>query len=245
MEWQEWARDLSVTLELAKSPVGITYTDNPPAGAATGRCRACTALLRAARGETIALSAENSACSGGSLYLGLAPQAPEHRRALRDFLVNGEKLMACPAAIYRSTAMSEVKPPLGMADHVVLAPLESAVLQPDLAVLTVNAWQAARLVGLAHYETGMPMQCDPSGSLCRAVITYPLVGNRLNVAFGDVTARRMDRMPVDELYVSLPWVVLRSVALSLHKSGSGDAPTDLPGALRRMAEQTGGAVTEP
>jgi len=237
MEWQAWGKALREVLELERGPVAVTYTDHPPQGARQDKCRVCGALGQAAAGITIDLTAKNSACPGGSLYLGLAGQEPERARALREFLVEGEKLFSCPAAIHRAGAMAKVKPPLGLAEHVILAPLEQAELCPDLAVIACNPWQAARLVNLAHYETGLPMECDPTGSLCRAVITYPLVTGQVNVSFGDVTARRMEHIPEHELFVSLPYQHLRSVMASLHRSSAGTAPTHLPAALRRLMQE--------
>lgn len=244
MEWQEWSRRLTEALGLKKAPVGITYTDETPAGAGSDRCRACTALLKAAQEEVIDLTAVNSACPGGSQYLGLRPQDPAHARALREFLTRGEKLLLCPAAIHRMTALTPAKPPFGAADHVVFAPLGRAALRPDVTVFVVNGWQAARLVNLAVFETGTPMECDPSGSLCRAVITYPLVTGKVNISFGDVTARRSERMAEDELFVSLPYTHLRSVVESLDRCSAGTAKAELPPAMRRAMEEAGGQALE-
>ena len=158
-------------------------------------------------------------------------------KVLRDFLMSGEKLYSCPAAIHRMRAMSKVKPPVGMAEAIVFAPLDRAELQPDLAVFLCNAWQASRLIGLASYETGLPMQCDPTGALCRAAVTYPLVTGQVNVTFGDVTARRTERAPEDELYVSLPFQHLRSVAMSIDRSGCGTASLEIPEAMRHLIQE--------
>ncbi|NIR00138.1 MAG: hypothetical protein GTN78_08025, partial [Gemmatimonadales bacterium] len=204
MQWQQWSQQLVEVLELRKPPVAVAYSDAPPSGASTVGCRACGALTQAAQGHVIALSAENSACPGGSLYLGLAAQPEERAATLREFLIHGEKLFASPAAIHRMTAMAKVKPPFGMATHVNFAPLAKAELRPDVVIFHCTPWQAARLVNLAWYENGLPMECDPTGSTCRSAITYPLVTGKVNVSFGDITARASEKLPEDELYVSLP-----------------------------------------
>jgi uncharacterized protein (DUF169 family) len=244
MEWQTWSARLTEVLELAKTPVAVSYTDAPPAGASTRKCRACGALMEASRGTVVDLSAENSACPGGSLYLGFRTNPPDAQRALREFLINGEKLFASPAAIHRMTAMCKVKPPLGLADHVVFSPLEKAELRPDIVVVLCDAWQAARLVNLACYETGMPMECDPSGALCRSVIAYPIVAAKVNVSFGDVTARKALKQPPDELFVSLPFADLGSVMWALDRSTAGTAPTEIPAAMRQMIEESGAELPE-
>ena len=244
MEWQDWSRRLTEVLGLKKAPVAVTYSDTSPAGASDARCRVCAALQEAAQGALIDLTAENSACPGGSQYLGLRPHAPEQARTLRDFLINGEKLFSCPAAIHRTAALTRAKPPFGAADHVIFAPLDQAGLPPDVAVFLCNAWQAARLINLAYFEEGAPMECDPTGALCRAVITYPFVTGKVNVAFGDITARKMQQQPEDELFISLPYAHLRSVVASVDRCTAGTAKTEIPAAMRRLMAQSGGELPE-
>jgi uncharacterized protein (DUF169 family) len=244
MEWQRWSQQLTELLSLTRAPVAVTYTDTPPEKADTGKCRVCGALIRAAEGELIVLNAGNSTCPGGSMYLGLAPQPPERARALREFLIHGEKLLSCPAAIHRSQALSRVKPPLGLADHVVFAPLASAPLQPDIAVFTANAQQAARLITLGYWEDGKPMQCDPTGALCKSVITYPLVTNEINLSLGDITARRSEKYGDEELFVTLPYSHLRSVIAAIPHSSAGTGRAVLPPAMRKVMEERGGEALE-
>lgn len=244
MDWQAWSDGLTEVLALKKTPVAVTYTDSPPEGGSVKKCRVCGAIMQASEGTVIDLTAENSACPGGSLYLGLAPQPPERARTLREFLIDGEKLFSCPTAIHRMTALSKVKPPLGLADHVVFSPLNQAALPPDVTVFLCNAWQAARLINLAWYETGIPMECDPTGALCRSVIAYPLVTGKVNVSFGDVTARRAERQPEDELFVSLPFADLRSVVWALDRSTAGTAKGEIPPAMRQVMQESGGELPE-
>jgi uncharacterized protein (DUF169 family) len=243
-DWQTWSKTLQEVLSLARAPVAVSYTDSPAENASTGRCRVCSGIFRAAAGEVLDLTAENSACPGGSLYLGLRPQPPEQAETLREFLINGEKLFSCPAAIHRSWALSKVKPPLGMAKHVVLCPLAKSELKPDVTIFLCNAWQAARLVSLAWYETGMPMECDPTGALCKSVITYPLITGQVNVSLGDITARKSERMSENELFVTLPYVHLRSTIDSIDRCGAGRAKVELPPSMRQMIEASGGEPPE-
>lgn len=227
MEWQDWSTQLVEVLGLTKPPVGVSYVDRPPAGAETPKCRICRGLYEAAAGKTILFSAQNSACPGGTLFLGFqGEQTPEQAVKLRSFVIEGEKLFSCPASFHRARKLGP-QPPVGMAQFVLFAPLGQMPVRPDVTVIMCNAWQAARLVNLAWYETGEPLQCDPTGALCRSVITYPLVSNRVNVSFGDVTARKSEKVPVEELYVTLPWVHLRSVVASLSGSSAGTAAVDM------------------
>ncbi len=244
MEWQAWAERVTDLLGLETPPVAVTYVDTPPAGASTRKCRVCGALRAAAGGAVIDLSKENSTCPGGSLYLGLTPQPPERARAVREFLIHGEKLLSCPAAIYRSSFLSKVEPPFELADHVVVSPLAQAEPRPDVVVFVCNPQQAARLVTLASYGTGEPMECDPTGALCKSVITYPLVTNRVNVSFGDITARRSEHYRDDELFLTLPYSHLRSAVDSIEVSSAGTAKGEIPAAMRRVLEESGGEPLE-
>ena len=244
MEWQRWSKQLAEVLGLAKSPVGVTYSDVGPRDASTGKCRVCGALRQAAGGAVIDLTAKNSTCPGGSQYLGLQSQAPEHARTLREFLIHGEKLFSSPAAIHRSMALAKVKPPLGLAEHVVFSPLHRAEFRPDVVVFLCNAWQAARLINLAYYETGIPMECDPTGSLCRSVITYPLVTGKVNVSFGDVTARKMEKYPENELFITLPYAHLQSAVASIERCTAGTAKGEIPAGMRRLMAESGGDLPE-
>jgi uncharacterized protein (DUF169 family) len=244
MEWQRWGKQLTEVLGLAKSPVGVTYTDAGPRDASTGKCRVCGALRNAAGGTVIDLTAKNSTCPGGSQYLGLKAQAPEHARTLREFLIHGEKLFSSPTAIYRSMTLAKVRPPFGLAEHVVFSPLLRSEFKPDITVFICNAWQAARLINLAYYETGIPMECDPTGSLCRSVITYPLVTGKVNVSFGDITARKMEKYSADELFVTLPYAHLRSAVASLDACTAGTAEAEIPAGMRRLMEESGGDLPE-
>ena len=243
MEWQDWGKQLVELLGLKRPPVAVTYTDTPPEGSDV-KCRVCRAVIKAGEGEVVVMNAGTSTCPGGSLYLGLSPQPPERARALREFLINGEKLISCPAAIYRANFLSRIKPPFGLADFVVFASLTAMPLKPDVAIFTVNAQQAARLLTLGYWETGEPMQCDPTGALCKSVITYPLVTNQINISLGDITARRSEKYGDDEMFVTLPYSHLRSVIGAIPHSSAGTGKAVLPPAMRQVMEEQGGEPIE-
>jgi len=127
---------------------------------------------------------------------------------------------------------------------VVFSPLHRAEFRPDVVVFLCNAWQAARLINLAYYETGIPMECDPTGSLCRSVITYPLVTGKVNVSFGDVTARKMEKYPENELFITLPYAHLQSAVASIERCTAGTAKGEIPAGMRRLMAESGGDLPE-
>ena len=88
------------------------------------------------------------------------------------------------------------------------------------------------------------MECDPTGLLCRSVLTYPLVTGNVNASFGDITAHRMEKYPENELFVTLPYSHLRSVVASLDSCTAGTAKAEIPAGMRRLMAESGGDLPE-
>jgi uncharacterized protein (DUF169 family) len=88
------------------------------------------------------------------------------------------------------------------------------------------------------------MSCDPTGAQCRSVITYPLVTNQVNISLGDITARRSEKYRDDELFVTLPMMHLRSAVASIERCTAGTAKIEIPPAMRRVLEESGGEPLE-
>ncbi|MBC7287300.1 MAG: DUF169 domain-containing protein [Armatimonadetes bacterium] len=233
MLWRDMAARLVDVLELSRQPVAISYVEAPVEAARTDPFRACTALCRAASGEVIDMTAQTSACPGGSYYLGFSKLSPLGNPATRDFLINGEKLFSGPAALLRALKLRDAQPPTGLAEHVIFAPLAQAPVEPDVVVFICNCSQAARLVALAYYFDGMPMRCDPTGSMCMSAITYPLVTGRFNITLGDTTARRMEKLGPDEMLVSVPWSMMHRLVAAIDRSSAGTARIEFPESMRR------------
>ncbi len=231
--WQQFANRLTELLDLKLRPVAVSYTDTAPEGAWQRPVRVCTALKMAAGGQVVDLTAKTSACPGGSYYLGLIERSPDRIPAVRDFLVNGEKIFADAVALHRALRLTEAKPPTGLAEHVVLGPLDRASAEPDLVVFICDCSQAARLVALAYYFDGLPMHCDPSGSMCMSAITYPLVTGRFNITLGDVAARQLEDFGPGEMLVSVPWEMMGDIVAAIDKSSAGTAKIEFPEAMRR------------
>jgi uncharacterized protein (DUF169 family) len=76
------------------------------------------------------------------------------------------------------------------------------------------------------------------------VITYPLLTGKVNVSFGDVTARKMEKFSENELFVTLPYAHLQSALASLDACTAGTAKTEIPAGMRRLMEESGGEPPE-
>ncbi|OPX22429.1 MAG: hypothetical protein B1H03_04420 [Planctomycetales bacterium 4484_113] len=238
MEWKEYAPEIKEVLELEGSPVAITYSQEPAPDSAGGRHRVCEALLRARDGDVIDLTAENSACPGGTWHLGLG-EAPkgEAGKALQEFLVYGEKLFCSYAAFHRAMELTTA-PPLGLADHVVFSPLETAEFCPDIVLFICNAEQACRLVTLDGYDTGVPPRVEMAGSTCHMAVAYPVVTGELNVTLMDYTSRRIKGCKASDLIVSIPYHRFHGVMRSIPHCTAGTAKMEIPESFRRLAGES-------
>lgn len=236
MNWKDYSERLKEVLRLKGSPVAISYSMDPTEGAKKGKHWVCRALQEATDGAIINLTKENSACHGGTWHLGLGPRPTgEMDKALKKFLVGGEKLFCSIATFHRAMTLT-AQPPLGLADCVVIAPLEKAELKPDLVLFLCNAEQACRILTLATYDTGVSPKTELVGSACHMAITYPLVSGEVNVSFMDYTARKMRGYKPDELFVSVPYHRMAGIIESIPLCTAGTAKTEYPPEFRQLAE---------
>lgn len=240
-EWKDYAGVIKETLELKGSPVAITYSLDPPGGAVGGKHRVCNAFLEARDGKTIDLTLSSSSCSGGSWHLGLCPPPlGEDERAIQEFLVRGEKLFCSVGSLRRAQTLS-TPPPTGVAEHVVLSPLEKAQWRPDLVLFVCNPEQACRLVTLDMYDTSIPPKIDMSGSTCHQAIAYPLLSGELNVSLMDYTSRRIRGYEPSDILVSIPYHRFHGVVRSIEYCTAGNARMEIPESFRR---RVGGETLE-
>ncbi|HVN95838.1 MAG TPA: DUF169 domain-containing protein [Syntrophorhabdaceae bacterium] len=241
MDWKDSSAMLQEVLKLERHPIAVTYSMVPADGGKDGHHWVCRALQDASGGSIINLTKDNSACHGGTWHLGLGPKPTgDADRALKKFLVEGEKLFCSIAAFYRGMTLT-AQPPLGLADYVVISPLGKAQFRPDLVLFLCNAEQACRILTLATYDSGVSPKTELVGSACHMAITYPLVSGEINVSFMDYTARKMKGYKADELFVSVPYHRMAGIIESIPLCTAGTAKTDYPPEFRQLV---GGALED-
>jgi len=234
MEWIAYADEVRELLGLEGNPVAITYSMKPPSTSVGGKHRVCDALLRARDGKVIDLTVSTSTCAGGTSHLGLGERPRgEGDKALKEFLVNGEKLYCSIVAFHRAQALT-MAPPLGLADHVVFSPLGKAEFRPDIVLFICNAQQACRLVTLDSYGTGIPPRVEMSGSTCYQAVAYPILTGELNVSLMDYTSRRIRGYKPEDLLVSIPYHRFLGVMRSIDHCTAGRAKMEIPESFRRL-----------
>jgi uncharacterized protein (DUF169 family) len=226
--YNEYSTKLKSMLKMKGSPVGISYTDEPATDAAEGKHWACYGLITASKGGTVDLNIKTSRCPGGTRQCGLgpAPSGPGWK-ALREFLVHGEKLCASYGALWRMMS-DTAEPPFGLADHVIYRPLEKCAKDPELVLFIVNPKQACRIVTLLTFHDGKALRPELGGSTCHQVIGYPLVSGEPTVALGDWTNRHPKKFGEDELFVSVPWHHMHSMMAAIPFCTAGEAKLEVP-----------------
>lgn len=237
MEWKDYAARIKEVLQLEGSPVAITFSMEPPAEASARKCRVCNAFLLARDGETVDLTSESSACPGGTWFLGLG-EGPtgERARAHKDFLINGEKLF-CSLAVYYRIMNTTSEVPTGLADHVIICPLEKAEKRPDLVLFICNAEQGCRLVTLDLYCTGVAQNIRMVGATCYQAVTYPLTTGELNVSLMDYTSRRIRGFKSSDLLVTVPYHRMHGIIQSIEGCTAGTAKMEIPDAFRSILKE--------
>lgn len=240
MVWKRYSKRLKDLLGLEGSPIAVTYSMTPATGAQKGKRMVCRALLEARNGKIINLSKETSACPGGTWHLGLGPKPTgDQDKFLKKFLVEGEKLF-CSIATFNRMISLTTPAPYGLADYVILSPLEKAKQEPDLVVFLCNAEQACRLVTLANYQDGIPPKVEIVGSACHMAIGYPIVSGEINVSLLDYTARKWQKFRPDDLFVSIPCHKMPNLMDSIDYCSAGTAAVELPEGFRRRRQTAGG-----
>jgi len=237
MEWKEYTDKHEAVLGLKGSPIAVTYSMAPDSRAKEGRHWVCHALQKARHGDIFSLSRETSSCSGGTFHLGLGPRPTgEADKALKEFLIHGEKLFCSLATVQRVRSLT-LSPPLGLADHVIISPLQAAEQRPDLVVFLVNPEQACRLLTLATFMDGIPPKMHLMGSACYMTITYPLISGEINLSLLDYTARRMRHYAPDELFLTVPFHKMENLMQSIPLCSAGTAQIEIPVAFRRYMSE--------
>lgn len=232
MEWNDYAVIIKELLELKGSPVAITYSMRPASKSDGKKHRICDAFLRSRDGEIIDLTVKTSSCPGGTWHLGLGePPKGEGDKALKEFLVSGEKMYCSITTLHRAQALT-VKPPLGLADHIILSPMDKAEFRPDVVLFICNAEQACRIVTLDMYGTGVPPKIEMTGSTCHQSVTYPIVSGELNVSLMDYTSRRIRGYTLEDLLVTIPYHRFHGIMRSIDHCTAGRAKMEIPKSIR-------------
>jgi uncharacterized protein (DUF169 family) len=238
MYWQKWSDRLKRELKLDTDPVAVTFTGAPPPGPRPrhGKISVCQALKRAGEGEVITITAESCGCPGGLISLGLGRMPSEGRERLVHFLVHQEKVYCSRVAIHRG--QQSVPPPLGVASHVLFAPLSRAAVLPDIVVFIGRPAALHPLATLAGYWDGGSIKAELTGPACRTAVAYPAVTGEIGLSLLDFGARRLAGFPDDHLLVSIPLHRMMGIVQALDQ-GVGRQGGEESESIERQIEALG------
>jgi uncharacterized protein (DUF169 family) len=235
MEWKKYSEELKGVLKIKGSSIAVTYSMNPARDFQKGKCRACDALVLARDGEVINLTKENTNCRGASWHLGLEPRPiGEEYKNVQKFLVEGEKFCSSITVFHRLETLG-THPPLGLAENVIIGPLEKSERRPDLALFICNAEQACRLITLATYFDGVPPKLEALGATCHTAIAYSVVSGQINASFIDFTSRKIQGFGKDELIITIPYEKMDNLIKAIPLCSAGTAKVEYPEEFRRIA----------
>lgn len=227
MEFREQAELLKKVLGLKKEPLAITFTNEEVSEGLYEKTSICKALKRAAEGDCFVIDEKVETCPGGSRYCGFTEIAGQQKRRLQQFLTKGEKLTSSIVSFERMLKLT-VQPPTGLADRLVICPLEKTTLRPDIVLFQCNPEQACRLITLDTYWDGISPQQQVIGALCHSSITYPIMTGCTNITMGDWTARKQQGFEPDMLFLSVPYERMHNLIAAVPNCSAGDVEAVIP-----------------
>jgi len=235
--WQGQLDELVKVLGIESKPVAVTFTNDEVDFGEGKRVSMCRALKLAARGKTLVIEKETSACPGGSWHCGLVePPSGDMRKGIQWFLTQGEKLTYSITTFQRMMDLT-TPPPTGFCQRIVMAPVEEAELRPDIIVFVCNAEHACRLLTLDQFWDGIPPRIELAGSMCHSALIYPAVTGRSNLSLGDWTARRMQKFPADTVFVTIPYERVPNLTAAVPVCSAGSAELEIPQEIESVMEE--------
>jgi len=227
MEFKEQSELLKKVLGLKKEPLAITFTNDEISDGLYEKTSICKALKRAAEGDCFVIDAKVETCPGGSRFCGFSDVTGAQKKRLQSFLTKGEKLTSTIVSFERMQKLT-VQPPMGLADRLVICPLEKTTIRPDIVLFQCNPEQACRLMTLDTYWDGISLKQQVIGALCHSSITYPVMTGRTNMTTGDWTARKQQGFERDILFLSVPYERMHNLITAIPKCSAGDAEAVIP-----------------
>lgn len=228
MEFKEQAGLLKKVLGLKKEPLAITFTNDEVSEGLYEKTSICKALKRAAEGDCFIIDEKVETCPGGSRFCGFTEFKSEaQRRRLQRFLTQGEKLTSSIVSFERMLKLA-VQPPAGLADRLLICPLEKTTLRPDIVLFQCNPEQACRLITLDTYWDGTSPKQQVIGSLCYSSIVYPVMTGCTNMTTGDWTARKQQGFEPDILFFTVPYERMHNLIAAIPNCSAGDAEAVIP-----------------
>lgn len=228
MDFKEQSKILKEVLGLKREPLAISFTNEEISTDKYEKTSICRAIKLAAEGCSFLIDEEVSTCPGGTRYCGFSGEITgEKKRRLQNFLTSGERLTHSLVSFERMQKLS-VPPPTGLADRMVICPLEKAEITPDMILFLCDPEQTCRIITLDTYWDGLNPKEQLIGALCHTTIAYTIMTGCTNVSMGDWTARKHQQFESDIVFVSVPYERLNNLIAAIPECSAGEAAVHIP-----------------
>jgi uncharacterized protein (DUF169 family) len=228
MDFKEQSKLFKQTFGLKYEPLAISFTNDEVTADKYEKTSICRALKLAANGESLLIDENVSTCPGGSRYCGFTEiTSRDQKRRLQKFLTKGEKLTGSIVSFERMQKLT-TEPPTGLADRIVISPLDKAEIKPDMILFQCNPEQACRLITLDTYWDGISPKQQLIGALCHTAISYPIMTGNTNISMGDWTARNHQKFDTDITFVSIPFERVHNLIEAIPLCSAGEAAAIIP-----------------
>jgi len=228
MNYEEQADIFKKIFELKYEPMAISFTNDEVSSGRYEKTSFCKAMKLAAQGESFIIDKDVSTCPGGSQYCGFSePHTGKKKRGIQNFLTKGEKLTSSIVTFERMRVLT-TPPATDLSDRVVICPLDTAEIRPDMLLFLCNAEQACRLITLDTYWDGKSPEQQIIGALCHSAIVYTIISGNTNMTVGDWTARHQQGFESDVIFLSVPYERIHNLIAAIPHCSAGDAEADIP-----------------
>ncbi len=228
MNFKEQAEIFKKTFGLKNEPLAISFTNDEISSGKYEKTSICKAIKLAAEGESFIIDESVSTCPGGSKFCGFTEvTSRQQKRGLQRFLTKGEKLTSSIVSFERMQTLT-IPPATGLADKVLIGPLDKTEIRPDMVLFLCNAEQACRLITLDTYWDGIPPKQQIIGALCHTAIVYTIMSGNTNMSVGDWTARSHQNFEPDIIFLSIPYERISNLIAAIPLCSAGEAKAYIP-----------------
>jgi len=215
-----FAKELKDILNLQRAPVGVKFLKAGEEVDFTGydgatKSRYCQALMRAAQGEEVLITAENISCPASAAAFGLKP--------LPEMLSSGKMLFNMglfdsPDA-GRNAMEGMTRLEQGKYAAVLLSPLEDIEVEPDIVVIEALPEQLMWLSLASIYETGNRLEFNTAvfQATCVDSTVIPFVTGKLNSSLGCYGCREATDVLNEENLIGIPYKEMENIIPKLQK----------------------------
>jgi uncharacterized protein (DUF169 family)/NAD-dependent dihydropyrimidine dehydrogenase PreA subunit len=165
--------------------------------------RHCVSINLASYGAVFYLPKEKHACAAAKASLGIAELPEKVKNGQVPYMHGLAATQAAAACIMEEIPKLEPNSTTGT----LVAPLDKAIFDPDVIILTVLPKQAMWIANSVLFETGTPrITANFAGmqASCGDATVLPIINNRINFSVGCYGCRSMGKLADTEMYVGIP-----------------------------------------